>query len=175
MENVLQIVGAWGVVFIGILLIIIAYSGSLLPALPGVPFATAAILLVHFTLYQYAWYVLLFVILLTIAISIVDYILPIWGTKKYGGSKAGVRGSIIGLVGGAMISILSGGIGFISLFVGPFLGAYIGERYFAKANKEVALRSAWGSFIGFMAGTISKIFVVTLFAFIFVFGLIKHV
>lgn len=175
MENVLEVLGVWGVVLVGVILIIIAYSGSVLPALPGVPFATAAVLLVHFTLYAYPWYILLIVILLTIVISFVDYVVPIWGTKKYGGSKAGVRGSTVGLIIGALISFMSGGIGIVALFAGPFLGAYIGERHFAKADKKVALRSAWGSLVGFMAGTIGKIIVVTIIAIIFIIGVVRYI
>jgi hypothetical protein len=175
MESVISILGVWGIVLVGIILIILAYLGSLLPALPGVPFACAAVFLVHFTLYHYSWYVLLVVILLTIAISYADYVLPVWGTKKYGGSKAGIRGSTIGLIAGATLSFLSGGIGTIALFAGPFIGAYIGERYIAKADKNIALRSAWGSLVGFMAGTIGKIAVVTTIGVIFVIGVIKHV
>lgn len=175
MEDIIPILGVWGIALIGIILIIIAYLGSLLPALPGVPFATAAVLLVHFTIHPYAWYVILAVILLTILISFVDYVLPIWGTKKYGGSKAGVRGSTIGLIIGALLSFLSAGVGMIALFAGPFFGAYVGERYFAKADKQVALRSAWGSLVGFMAGTIGKIAIVTIIAVIFVVGISKPV
>lgn len=174
MEGVLEILGVSGVIIIGLILIIIAYLGSILPALPGVPFAAAAVILVHFTLHQYAWYVLLVVILMTLIISFVDYVLPVWGTKKYGGSKAGIRGSTMGLIAGGIISFFSGGIGFIALFAGPFFGAYVGERYFAKADKKVALRSAWGSLIGFMAGTIGKMVVVTIIAIIFTVGLIKY-
>ena len=174
MENVLPFLGVWGIVLIGIILILIAYSGSVLPVLPGVPFATAAVLLVHFTLHQYSWYILLLVIFLTIVVSFVDYVVPIWGTKKFGGSKAGVRGSTFGLIIGTIVSFMSGGIGIVALFAGPFLGAYIGELYFAKADKKVALRSAWGSLVGFLAGTIGKMLVVTIIALIFTLGVVKH-
>jgi uncharacterized protein YqgC (DUF456 family) len=145
-----------------------------LPALPGVPFATLAVLLVHFTLNKYPWYILTIVIVLTILVSFVDYVVPIWGTKKYGGSPSGVRGSTLGLIIGALVSFMSGGIGIVALFAGPFLGAYIGERYFAKAEKKVALRSAWGSLVGFMAGTIGKLAVVSIIAVIFVIGVIRY-
>lgn len=173
MENVLEVLGVWGIIILGLILIAIAYGGSILPALPGVPFATAAVILVHFTLYSYAWYTLTIVILLTIAISFVDYVVPIWGTKKYGGSKSGIRGSTVGLLLGAIVSFMSGGIGIIALFAGPFLGAYIGEKYFAKADNKVALRSAWGSLVGFMAGTIGKLVVVSIIALIFVKGIVS--
>ena len=174
MESILEVLGVWGVIISGFILILIAYGGSILPALPGVPFATAAVLLMHFTLYKYPWYGLVIVIILTIIISFVDYVVPVWGTKKYGGSKSGVRGSTVGLIIGAIISFMSGGAGILALFAGPFFGAYIGERYFAKADKKVALRSAWGSLVGFMAGTVGKLVVVSIIAFIFVVGIFRY-
>jgi len=174
MDAVLEILGVSGVIILGILLILIGFIGSVLPALPGVPLAALSVILVHFTLYPYPWYILAIVILLTLAISIVDYVVPIWGTKKLGGSKQGVRGSTIGLVIGALISLGSGGLGIIALFAGPFLGAYIGELYFAKADQKTALRSAWGSLLGFIAGTFGKLIVVVIITIIFIAGLIQY-
>ena len=173
MENILAFIGEWGIIIIGFILIGVAYIGSILPALPGVPFATFSVLLLHFTLYTYNWYVLAIIILLTIIISFVDYVVPIWGTKKYGGSKAGVRGSTVGLILGALLSFFTSGIGIIALFAGPFIGAYVGEKYFANASNKVALRSAWGSLVGFLAGTIGKLIVVSIIAITYIYGVIK--
>ena len=49
---------------------------------------------------------------------------------------------------------------------GPFLGAWIGEKY-AGQNSDQALRAAAGSFIGFLAGTLMKIAVSVILAFYF--------
>lgn len=174
MEAITGIIGDGGLITLGVILLLIAYLGSLLPALPGVPFAAAAVLLLHFTFVKYPWYIIAIIILLTIIISFIDYVAPIWGTKKYGGSPIGIRGSTLGLILGALISFMSGGLGIIALFAGPFLGAYIAERYFAKADKKAALRSAWGSLAGFVAGTIGKFAVVTVFLVIYIIGLIRY-
>jgi uncharacterized protein YqgC (DUF456 family) len=42
------------------------------------------------------------------------------------------------------------------LIVGPFLGAYLGELVAGK-DSRTALRSGFGSFVGFVAGTIMKL------------------
>ncbi|MCB9255523.1 MAG: DUF456 domain-containing protein [Chitinophagales bacterium] len=176
MEAIIGAIGIWGLVIIGIILIIIAFAGSVLPTLPGTPFASLAVFLIHFSLplkEKFSWYTLSFVIFITIAISAVDYILPIWGTKKYGGSKAGIRGSTIGLIIGAFLSFFTAGIGIVALVAGPFLGAYVGERYFAKVDKKIALQSAWGSLVGFLAGTLAKVIVVCILSIIFLVGLIR--
>lgn len=176
METIIATIGTWGLVILGIALIIIALIGSVLPALPGVPFAGLAVFIIHFALApeeRFSWYTLSFVVFISIVISAVDYLLPIWGTKKYGGSKEGIKGSTIGLIIGAFLSFFTAGIGILALFFGPFIGAYIGERYFAKVDKEIALKSAWGSLVGFLAGTLAKVVVVIILAIIFLIGAIR--
>lgn len=171
MESVLEILGSSGIIIIGYILIIVAFIGSVLPALPGVPIAAISVLLLHFTgMHKYSWWMLTIVIVLSILISLVDYVVPVWGTKKYGGSKAGIRGSTIGLIIGAIISFFTGGIGILALFAGPFVGAYIGEKYYAHQSNEIALRSAWGSLVGFLAGTVAKIIVVIFITVVFTYG-----
>jgi hypothetical protein len=81
----------------------------------------------------------------------VDYVVPIWGTKSLGGTKAGVRGSTIGLFFGLFITFFFP-IGFIAILLGPFIGAYIGEKS-AGTEDHLAWKSALGSFVGFLLGT----------------------
>ena len=174
MEGILDFLGVFGVVLIGALLIIVGYIGSVMPALPGAPVAMLAVLLLHFTkIYVYPWWLLAIAIVLAIGISFVDYVVPVMGTKKFGGSKAGVRGSTIGLIAGVLISFFTAGMGIALVLLGPFIGAYVGERFFAKADSKTALRSAWGSLVGFLAGTMGKLIVTFILSIIFVIGVIK--
>lgn len=175
MENLLEIVGSGTVILIGSILIILGYLGSVLPVLPGVPLALISVWLVHLVgMYQFPWYVLAMVTVLAAGISLVDYLLPVWGTKKWGGTKAGVQGSTIGLIAGALLSFFSGGIGALGIIIGPFIGAYIGEKV-AGSDNNLALKSATGSFLGFIAGTIGKFFAVTIIGFVFLYGVIKFI
>lgn len=174
MESVVEILGTSGIIITGIILLIIGYVGSVMPALPGAPFALLSVLLVHFTkLHQYPTWVLAIAVILAVGISFVDYVVPVMGTKKYGGSKAGVRGSTLGLIAGVLLSFFTGGFGIVFLLLGPFFGAYIGEKYVAKADNKVALRSAWGSLVGFLAGTVGKLLVTFILTIIFVVGVIS--
>ena len=79
-------------------------------------------------------------------VTVLDYVFPVWATKKFGGSKRGVWGATIGLVVGIFFFPP------IGIIVGPFVGAFIGE-YTSPENKSNALKSAIGSFIGFLLGT----------------------
>ena len=93
-------------------------------------------------------------------ITVLDYFVPIWGTKKFGGTKAGVRGSTIGLIIGVIVlpllGIVLGPFGIIGIIAGPFVGAYIGEKM-NGVDDTLAWRSAFGSFVGFVAGTLLKV------------------
>lgn len=153
------------IIVVGVILIIIGFAGSILPALPGPPLAYGALLLLlissdpraEMANNNYIWLIALGII--TAIITAVDYLMPIWGTKKFGGTKAGSRGSTIGLVIGALLAFFTAGIGAIAILLGPAVGAYIGEKNAGQTN-QVAIQSAKGSFLGFIAGTAMKVFMV---------------
>lgn len=129
------------------LLIILGILGCILPVIPGPPLSFIGILILHFTKWGPIKSDLLIWLGIAAAIAtILDYILPIWATKKFGGSKRGVWGATIGLAIGIFFFPP------IGIIVGPFLGAFIGE-YTSPVNKNNALKSAIGSFIGFLLGT----------------------
>jgi len=145
---------------LGTICIIIGLLGSLLPILPGPPISYAGVLLLHFT--QYAQYSTRFLILfavLTAVVAVLDYVIPIWGTRKFGGSKYGTWGATIGVV----VGIFMGPVGMI---VGPFIGAVVGEMIYGKKSNE-AFRAGLGSFIGFITGTLMKIVLSVILAFHF--------
>ena len=149
----------------GAALIIIGFIGSALPVIPGPPLSWAGYLLLKWTSYvsdnenyeTMLWIMLFFVILVTL----LDYVVPVWGTKKWGGSKAGMWGATIGLIVGLFL-------GPIGIIVGPFLGAFIGELTTGKEQKE-ALRSGWGSFLGFLLGVGMKLMVCATLLFLFIY------
>lgn len=141
---------------LSIILMLIGILGSFLPALPGPPISWIGLLCLYFVKEIPYNYTLLGVTLtITIVISILDYVIPAQGTKKFGGSKYGVWGTNIGLVVGLITPIP---LGFL---IGPFVGALIGELLFDRNNLNRAFKAATGSIIGFLASTFIK-FVVTI-------------
>lgn len=153
------------IIIVGILLLITGLVGSVLPALPGPPLAFLSLLLLvlvddakaNMASNHYTWFIVLGVI--TSIITALDYYLPIWGTVKFGGTKAGLRGSTVGLIVSVLLTFITSGLGVVSLIVGPFVGAYLGEKI-AGQTSQVALLSAKGSLMGFIAGSFLKVFVV---------------
>lgn len=146
---------------LAVVCVIVGIVGDVVPGLPGVPISYAAMLLLHFfTGITYSNETLIIYGVLCAVITIVDYFVPIWGTKKFGGTKAGVRGSTIGLIVGVVVlpilGIVIGPFGLIGILAGPFVGAYIGEKM-SGVDDSLAWRSAIGSFVGFVAGTLLKV------------------
>ena len=146
---------------LAVLFIIVGIIGDVVPGLPGVPISYAAMLLLHFfTDINYSVSTLVIYGIVCLLITVLDYFVPIWGTKKFGGTKAGVRGSTIGLIIGVIVlpllGVVLGPFGIIGIIAGPFVGAYIGEKM-SGVDDTLAWRSAFGSFVGFMAGTLLKV------------------
>lgn len=120
--------------------------GCLLPVLPGPPISYIGLLLLHFTRFaDFSSTFLLTWACIVIIVTVLDYIVPIWGTKKFGGSKSGMWGAAIGLVAGIFF------LPPIGIIAGPFAGAFIGEALTGKNSKD-AFRAGLGSFLGFLAG-----------------------
>lgn len=130
---------------------IIGLIGCVLPFLPGPPLNYTGLLLLHFTsTHHFSINFLVFWAIVTAVVYGLDLIIPVWGTKKFGGSKYGVWGSIIGLLAGFLFFPPFG------IIVGPFVGAVIGELIAGK-DSGAALKSGFGSFVGFITGTVLKL------------------
>ena len=143
---------------LGLVCVIAGIFGSFLPVLPGPSIGWVGLLLLYLTdAVKINYWILGISLLVSIAITILDYVIPAQGTKKFGGSSYGVWGTNIGLVVGFFVPIP---FGFV---VGAFLGAFIGELIYDKQDKKRALRAATGSFLGFLASSFMKFVVCLVF------------
>ena len=143
-------------IIVAIVLALIGLVGSIVPGIAGTPFSFLALLAMSFV--KGIHYPTGFLVLMGVIGAIVftmDYVVPVWGTKKFGGTRAGVRGSTIGLFLGLLITFVFP-IGFIAILLGPFIGAYLGEKSVGTDDHK-AWKSAFGSFIGFLFGTGIKV------------------
>jgi uncharacterized protein len=148
-------------IIVGIVLILIGIAGAIIPGIPGPIISFFALLILQLRENPpFEDELLVIMGLIAAAVTFLDYIVPIWGTKKFGGSKMGVRGSIVGLIIGIIglpiLGIVIGPFGIIGILLGPFVGAYVGESMAGK-DSTTAMRSAVGSFIGFLGGTLMKL------------------
>jgi len=144
---------------ISLLFVVIGVLGSVLPVLPGPSLSWLGLLMLYTTPgIEWNYWMLGITLVITLAISVLDYVIPAQGTKRFGGSKYGIWGTNIGLIVGILAPIP---FGFI---IGPFVGAFIGELIYDQNDSKRALKAATGSFLGFLASTfINFVFCMVLF------------
>ena len=148
------------------LLLLTGFIGAIVPILPGIPLSYLGIILLHLSsIVQFSSGFLIILGVAVVVVQLLDFIIPVWGTKKTGGSKAGVRGSVIGL----MVGFFMGPWGIIT---GPFIGALIGELLVGKTSQK-AIKAAFGTFLGLLTGTILKLVLAGIMIYYYIETLIK--
>jgi uncharacterized protein YqgC (DUF456 family) len=142
---------------LGIIIMLLGILGCFLPLLPGPPLCYAALLLQQLrsdtpfnAKFLWIWAAI------TIVVTALDYIIPLYGTRRFGGTKYGIWGCTLGLIAGFWM-------GPLGIIIGPFIGAFVGE-IISSNNSNQALKAAWGSFVGFLFGTLLKLITCTVMA-----------
>lgn len=146
---------------LGVLLVFGGIVGSVAPLPPGPPLSYLGFLVVQ--LRSDPPFSLKFMLIwagIVVTVSVLEYVIPIYGTKKFGGSRYGVWGCTIGLFCGLFF-------GLWGIILGPFIGAFVGELI-ANNQSDKALKAAFGSFIGFLFSTLLKLIVCLVMAWYFV-------
>jgi len=139
--EILVIIGIGVLLFLGII-------GSIMPVLPGPTFSYAGLLLFNFFFERMHWDRVIWIGVVVVVITFLDYFLQIYGVKKAGGGKYAIRGSIIGMLLGIFLFPPFG------ILVGAFIGAYVGAKIESDKNE---VKIAFGALWGFIAGTILKL------------------
>ena len=144
-------------VFVALLFMILGIIGSFMPILPGPLTSWIGLLILKFSdAVPISNTFITITFLIAFGIWVLDYIIPALGTKKFGGTKAGMIGTTIGLIVG-MLSPVPGGI-----VIGSFFGALAGELT-SDNDVNKATKAAFGSFLGFIASTFLKFIVAMIF------------
>ncbi|MET1014255.1 MAG: DUF456 domain-containing protein, partial [Paenisporosarcina sp.] len=140
---------AWGLI---IICFIIGFIGLVYPIIPSVVFVLGGFFLygLFFSFSDLPWWFWLIEILFVILLFGADMMANAFGVKKYGGSKAGIWGSTIGLLIGPII------IPFFGILLGPFIGAIIAELLITRTSIKQALKTGYGSVIGFLTSVLTK-------------------
>jgi len=138
--------------------------GSFLPVLPGPTLSWIGLLLLFLTAaIPDDWWFLGITLAIALIVFAIDYIIPVVGTKKFGGSKAGMIGTALGL----LVAIIFPILGIFGIIIWPFVGALVGELS-NKADNQTAVKAAFGSFIGFITGTFLKFVIAVIYLGLFI-------
>lgn len=135
-----------------ILCFIIGFIGLIYPIIPSVIFILAGFLLygVFFSFTELPWWFWLIQTLFVVLLFGADMMANAFGVKKFGGSTAGIWGSTIGLLIGPFI------FPFVGILIGPFIGAIIAELLIKRTSIKQAIKTGFGSVIGFITSVATK-------------------
>lgn len=135
---------------VAVIFALLGLAGSVLPVLPGAGLNFIAIVILYFLkpgLVSVS--ALVFFGILTLIAVFSDYILPAAGAKKFGASRQGILGLIVGMVLGFMM------FSFIGMMAGAILGVIFGELIGGKGS-EKAMRSGFAAIWGLAISAILK-------------------
>lgn len=136
--------------FLAVLFAIVGIVGAVVPGVPGPPLSFVGLLFLFFCdNAEVGGLMLLIAAIVAAAVTVLDYVAPVWLTNKKGGSKYAMWGSAIGVFAGMPFGI-------IGVVFGPFVCALIGELIYGTPF-EKALNVAFVSFVAFMLSTGIKI------------------
>ncbi|WP_373707864.1 DUF456 domain-containing protein [Kaistella sp.] len=132
-----------------IILLVLGMIGTFLPVLPGLLLSLAGVLIYKFGTDAplsmiYVW----IFVFLTVMSVVLNYVIPARTNRKYGGTRWGSVGSVVGTIAGLLFIPIP--FGFL---IGMFLGVFIGELLHDASDKKKAWNSTKGAFIGFLYGT----------------------
>jgi len=154
------------IIVISSILVVLGLAGSILPILPGPPLIFVGLfllaLLKHFSPPLTPTLVIILAIV-TILVVVMDHIIPLLGAKRYGASKWGVWGSVLGMAIGIFWSPFA-------MLMGAIIGAVVAEWLVGKKKRE-ALRAGWGVVMGTLIATILRLGVSGVMIYYFVLAL----
>ena len=128
---------------LGILLLIVSLVGAFLPVIPSPLTGWLGLFLLYFVEMAALEKSILWIsLVITLLVTVLDYIIPATGVKKMGGTQYGMWGAIFGTLAGLLFPI--------GIIIGTFLGALVGELLYDNTNQKRALRAALGALLGFL-------------------------
>jgi hypothetical protein len=153
-------------IILGAVFVFLGIAGCVLPLLPGPPLSFIGLFLLalvnHFSP-PFTPTLIIVMAVITIAVTLGDYLIPLWGAKRYGTSKWGIWGSVAGMAIGLLFSPFG-------MLLGALIGAVVVE-WLVQKEKEKALKAGWGVIMGSLLGTVLKLGVSGIMAYYFIRGL----
>jgi len=135
-----------------IALMAVGLIGTVLPAVPGAIIILAAAVIHQIILgteKSLGWWNIAALVLLTLLSYALEFASGYFGAKRFGATKWGAFGAMIGAIAGLFFP-------FPGLIIGPVVGAIAGELVAGKRLVRAG-RAAWGTLLGNLAGMIGKL------------------
>ena len=150
-------------IILAFICLIIGIVGCIVPGIAGPPFSYASLILLSIAKRwePFSAKFLIIMAIITIIVTGLDYILPAAGAKKYGASKLGFWGAVVGMILGILFFPPLG------MIIGAFIVAVLGELLQGKQSYE-ALKAGWGVFMGVMLAVLLKLIATGIMTFYFI-------
>jgi uncharacterized protein YqgC (DUF456 family) len=144
LNDIIYILLGWACIVVGII-------GCFLPVLPGPTLAYLALFCAYATGNHCVPSSCTLIVsgIVVAVVSILDYVVPTLGAKKFNCSRGGLIGCAIGTIIGLFFLPLGA-------ILGPFVGALAGESLSGK-KLPAALLGATGALLGYLFGIILKL------------------
>ena len=147
-------------------LIVVGVAGTVLPALPGTMMVLAGIVLGAWIdgFSRVGWGVLSVIGVLALLAWVLDYVAGLLGARKAGASRLAIIGAALGTVVGLFM-------GLVGVFFMPLVGAALGE-WLARRDHGRAVKVGLATWLGIMAGLVSKVVIAFMMIGVFIAALI---
>jgi uncharacterized protein YqgC (DUF456 family) len=142
-----QIVG----LILALLIMGIGCLGSILPGIPSTPLVLIAAIghKLYFRDTSTGWITLTLLALITALALVMDYLASIYGAKRFGATRKGMMGAIVGGIIGLFFNLPG-------ILLGPFIGATLFELAGGR-EFEPATKAGLGATLGLFAGAAGKV------------------
>ena len=137
---------------LAIVLMAVGLIGTVLPVVPGTVIILAAALIHQIMLgteKSLGWWNIAALVLLTLLSYAVEFAGSYFGAKRFGATKWGAFGAMLGAIVGLFFP-------FPGLIIGPIVGAVVGELLAGKRLVSAG-RAGWGTLLGNLAGMLGKL------------------
>lgn len=132
-------------------LYLLGLVGVIVPVVPSTPLiAVGAVIYGFMTGFERlgVWGVV-WVVVLALLAQVLDYVAGAVGAQRYGASRVGIWGGVIGSIVGVVVLPPFG------FLPGALLGAVVAEL-FNRRSAEEAVRAGWGTLLGTLGGVLVK-------------------
>lgn len=134
-----------------LIIMMIGCLGSVLPGIPSTPLVFAAAIghKLWFRGESVGWFGIVVLLLITALALVMDYLASIYGAKRFGATKKGMVGAIVGGIVGLFFNLPG-------IIVGPFIGSALFELMGGREFKP-AMKAGLGATLGLFAGAVGKL------------------
>lgn len=147
------------------LLLLVGMVGCVVPVIPGPIVAYSGMICLLWTAKPISVAFLVGFGVLTAIVTVLDYVIPAMGAKKFNCTKWGTFGCFVGTIVGVFFFP-------VGLLVGPFCGALIGELIAGRKLGSAAF-GGLGALLGFLSGVAIKLALCVTMAGFYVWHLFK--